>query len=75
VQFDLTEGRQSASEASVYARPNDVSDLARQIVELLDDPKRREAMGEFGRRRIETDLQWAHQAPKLLDAYRAAFEP
>jgi len=69
VQFDLTEGRVSASEASVYARPNDPVDLAAKIVELLDDPDRRQRMGAFGRWRIETSLAWHHQAPKLLAAY------
>ena len=45
VQFDLTEGRFSAQEASLYAKPNDARDLAEKIVELLDDPERRERMG------------------------------
>ena len=49
VQFDLTEGRFSAQEASLYARRNDPVDLAAKIVELLDDPERRAAMGAFGR--------------------------
>jgi glycosyltransferase involved in cell wall biosynthesis len=69
VQFDLTEGRCSAQAASLYARPNDPLDLGRKIVELLDDPARRERMGTFGRRRIETELEWRHEVPKLLAAY------
>jgi glycosyltransferase involved in cell wall biosynthesis len=71
VQFDLTEGRFSAREASLYARRNDPFDLARKIVELLDDPQRRRLMGAFGRRRVESELEWRHEAPKLLAAYRA----
>src|SRR5439155_3141823 len=51
VQFDLTEGRFSAQSASLYARRNDAVDLALKIVELLDDPERRAAMGALGRRR------------------------
>jgi glycosyltransferase involved in cell wall biosynthesis len=69
VQFDLTEGRVSAGEASLYARPNDALDLAARIVELLDDPERRQRMGAFGRLRVETALSWHHQAPNLLAAY------
>jgi glycosyltransferase involved in cell wall biosynthesis len=69
VQFDLTEGRRSALDASVYARRNDAADLAAKILELLDDEGRRRRMGEFGRRRIESELQWAHEVPKLLEAY------
>src|SRR5207244_10240140 len=49
VQFDLTEGRFSAQSASLYARRNDAVDLALKIVELLDDPERRAAMGAPGR--------------------------
>jgi glycosyltransferase involved in cell wall biosynthesis len=71
VQFDLTEGRYSAQEASVYAARNDVIDFGNKIVELLGDPARRARMGEFGRRRVEEQLEWRHEAPKLLAAYRA----
>jgi len=69
VQFDLTEGRYSAGEASVYARPNDAADMADRILELLDDPARCRQMGEFGRRRVETELAWPYEEPKLLAAY------
>ncbi|MGH9256868.1 MAG: glycosyltransferase family 4 protein, partial [Vicinamibacterales bacterium] len=69
VQFDLTEGRYSAQQASLYARRNDAFDLAERIVELLDDPARRMEMGEYGRRRVERELAWQHEAPKLLAAY------
>jgi glycosyltransferase involved in cell wall biosynthesis len=69
VQFDLKEGRHSAKRASLYARKNDVLDFAARIVELLDDPVRRAEMSEFGRRRVESELEWRHEAPKLLAAY------
>ena len=69
VQFDLAEGRISAREASLYARRNDASDLAEKILQLLDDPAQRRAMGEFGRRRVRDALEWRHEAPKLLAAY------
>jgi glycosyltransferase involved in cell wall biosynthesis len=71
VQFDLAEGRFSAQQASLYARRNDAFDLAIKITELLDDPARRAAMGAFGRRRIENELEWRYEAPKLLAAYNA----
>ena len=71
VQFDLAEGRFSAQDASLYARRNDPRDLAAKLVALLDDPARREAMGTFGRRRVESELEWRYEAPKLLAAYAA----
>ncbi len=74
VQFDLTEGRFSAREASLYARHNDEVDLAEKIVELLDDPDARDRMGRFGRERVERVLAWMYEAPKLLAAYDAVFQ-
>jgi len=74
VQFDLTEGRFSAQQASLYARRNDPDDLAVKIVSLLDDPERRARMGATGRARVENELEWRYEAPKLLAAY-AALEP
>lgn len=73
VQFDVTEGRVSAQEASLYARCNDPHDLAERILELLADPERRRKMGEIGRRRAENELAWVHEAPKLLAAYESLF--
>jgi glycosyltransferase involved in cell wall biosynthesis len=72
VQFDLTEGRFSAAEASLYARANDVADFAMKLCELLDDPAQRAAMGAIGRQRVEGGLAWHHQVPRLLQAYEAA---
>jgi glycosyltransferase involved in cell wall biosynthesis len=75
VQFDLTEGRFSAQDASLYARPNDAIDMAEKIVQLLDDPAARKRMGEYGRARIENVLAWQHEVPKLLAAYEALLGP
>jgi glycosyltransferase involved in cell wall biosynthesis len=75
VQFELTEGRFSAREASLYARPNDARDFAEKIVALLADPARRERMGQIGRDRVETRLAWKYEEPKLLAAYEALFAP
>ncbi len=74
VQFDLKEGRFSAEEASLYAKPNDAADLAEKLLDLLDDPEKRAAMGRFGRERVEKTLAWPHEAPKLLAAYELLFK-
>jgi glycosyltransferase involved in cell wall biosynthesis len=73
VQYELKEGRASAAEASLYARPNDTVDFAEKIVSLLDDPERRAAMGRIGRERVQAALSWAHSVPNLLAAYDRAF--
>jgi glycosyltransferase involved in cell wall biosynthesis len=69
VQFEMTEGRFSAGEASLYAAPNDPEDFARRIQELLLDPERRLQMGELGRQRMETELDWKYSRENLLRAY------
>lgn len=73
VQFDLTEGRYSAQDASLYARPNDAVDMAEKIVALLDDPDRRAEMSRIGRDRIVNHLSWDHTSRALLDAYDKYF--
>lgn len=73
VQFDLTEGRYSAQDASLYARPNDAADMAEKIVTLLDDPDRRAEMSRTGRDRIVNQLSWDHTSRALLDAYDKYF--
>jgi glycosyltransferase involved in cell wall biosynthesis len=72
VQFDLTEGRWSARDASLYARHHDVEDFARKILQLCDDPEMRARMGAYGLRRVKEELNWDHEVPKLLAAYQKA---
>jgi glycosyltransferase involved in cell wall biosynthesis len=69
VQFEMTEGRVSAGEASLYARENDTVDLADKLLDLIDNPERRAKMGAFGRARVERELSWATQIEPLLSAY------
>ncbi|MCP4607817.1 MAG: glycosyltransferase family 4 protein [Planctomycetes bacterium] len=71
VQFDLKEGRFSAQKASLYAERNNEIDLALKIIQLLDDPDLRQEMGRYGRNRIQDELAWKYEEPKLLAAYEA----
>jgi glycosyltransferase involved in cell wall biosynthesis len=73
VQFDLTEGRVSAGEASVYVQNTDTAEFGDKILELLDDPVRRDRMGAFGQKRIYCELAWAHEEANLLSAYEKLF--
>jgi glycosyltransferase involved in cell wall biosynthesis len=75
IQFDVTEGRFSAGPASLYAKPNDAKDMADALVYLLDRPALRQEMGRQGRARVEKELAWPYEAPKLLAAYNAVFAP
>ena len=72
VQFEVTEGRISAGDASLYAAANDPVDFAEKIEALLDDPERRARMGALGQERVFRELSWDHQVAPLLAAYEAA---
>ncbi len=69
VAFDLRETRVSAGPAAVYARPNEVDDYARAIVDLVDDPARCADMGRLGRERVEQQLAWGHQQHAYLGVF------
>lgn len=70
VQFEVTEGRVSAGEASLYAKPNDPKDFAEKVLELLADPAASARMGAFGRHRVETQMAWTYEVPNLIAAYQ-----
>jgi len=74
VQFNLKEGRFSAGEASLYSDDgNQPADFADKILWLLERSDQRKRMGEFGRRRVETELAWEYSVDHLLAAYERAF--
>ncbi len=73
VQFDLTEGRYSAQDASLYAKNNDAEDMAKKIMELLDNPELRKKMGAYGRNRVVNELSWEHTSKALLEGYEKFF--
>ena len=75
VQYDLVEGRRSAGDASLYAEPNNIQDFAKKIEVLLSDPDARSRMGGVGLQRMVENLEWKHQGPKLLNAYRYTLQP
>lgn len=69
VQYDLLEGKRSAGEASLYAEPNNIEDLANKIELLLENEEMRKKMGAIGRKRMEEEFEWKYQERKLLNAY------
>ncbi len=70
VQYDVLEGRRSALEASWYAKADNIEDLANKIVDLCHAGESAwRKMGEFGRKRMETELEWKYQSNKYLEVY------
>ena len=74
VLYDLTEGRRSAGDAALYARPNDPKDFARQMLTLLDSEELRQRLGARARKRIEESLNWDIEKQELLKAYERALD-
>lgn len=70
VQFTLKEGKFSAQEASLYAENTSIEDFGDKILWLLDNPEKAAEMGRFGRKRVETELSWDFEKPKLIGAYK-----
>lgn len=69
VAFDLRETRHSAQGAATYVQPNDVSEFARRVSQLFDDPSERHRLGQIGRQRVQDGLAWEYSAESLLRAY------
>lgn len=74
VQFELTEGRVSAGEASLYAKQNDAKDMAEKIIYLLERPETRKTMGKYGYNRVINELSWEHTSKALLEGYEKFFK-
>ncbi len=73
VTFDLKETRFSAQDSAIYVEPNDEARFAEGIAQLMDAPDLRRTMGEYGRRRVESELQWSKVGRNLLAAYAALY--
>jgi 3'-phosphoadenosine 5'-phosphosulfate sulfotransferase (PAPS reductase)/FAD synthetase len=56
---------------SRYAAQWNLNLIVRPCADLLDNPEQRARMGAFGRRRVQDELEWRYEAPKLLSAYDA----
>ncbi len=74
VQYDLLEGRRSASSSSLYAINGDTEDFGAKILQLLDNRELRISMGKIGKERLYNELSWEHQEASLLAAYEAALK-
>jgi glycosyltransferase involved in cell wall biosynthesis len=59
-------------DAGVLVPPGDSKALERAIVSLLDDPARRQFLGEAGYRRVHEQFTWKWAAERMVEVYREA---
>lgn len=71
VSFDLKESRYTAGDSAVFVADNSAVALAEAIIELVDDPERRQRMGASGYERIIGPLSWQASEVALLSVYEA----
>jgi len=69
VSFDLLETRRSAGDAALYVDHEDTRIFAHAVLGLLDDPARREKMGEIGLQRSVQLVGLDRSRTLLLEAY------
>jgi glycosyltransferase involved in cell wall biosynthesis len=67
VAFDLSQTRPLIDGAGVLVPPGDLGLFAKETAALLDDPGRRAALGDVGRRRAADELCWDRQSEVYLD--------
>ena len=58
-------------QTGLIVEPGQPEALAEAILSLMREPARAEQMGANGRRRVETELNWARFTQRLLDAVEA----
>lgn len=61
-------------DAGILVPPADSAALRQAIVALLDNPERRQRMGEAGLERVMNSLTWRHAAEKTVCVYREAID-
>lgn len=66
---DIVEG----GECGVCIDPNDPDDIARAINFMVDNPDKAEAMGQNGRKLVQTIYSWDTEEKKLLGFYEELF--
>jgi glycosyltransferase involved in cell wall biosynthesis len=68
VSYALKESMVTLQDAGIFVKPNDVEEMAKNIIELIDNKSLRDTLSlNAGRRAIE--LSWGNVSKPLLDAY------
>jgi len=74
VSFDLLESRRTAGPAAVFVRTHNPESFGDAILEILDDPIRRETLGRLALERVRTSLHWGLSSEVLAGAYEQVIQ-
>jgi glycosyltransferase involved in cell wall biosynthesis len=66
VAYDVQETRRLVEGAAVLVTPGEVEALAREVINLLDDPSERTRLGRVGSERVRLHLAWERQSEVYL---------
>jgi glycosyltransferase involved in cell wall biosynthesis len=61
-------------DAGILVPPADAGALERAILDLLDNPDKREKLAEAGYKRVQEHFTWKKAAEKVVDVYREAID-
>ena len=74
VSFELKESMYSLGQAGIFVKPNDTMLFSQALLDLVDNPEKREEIGKYGRERLK-ELSWDKVSQNLLKAYQYLEEP
>lgn len=69
VSFALKESMFSLKDAGVFVEPNDTNEMAKVILDLINDDDRKNRLGNNARDRVK-DLSWDKVSKPLIKAYK-----
>jgi glycosyltransferase involved in cell wall biosynthesis len=61
-------------DAGILVTPADKQALEDAIIDLLDDPEKRDRLGEAGLNRVKNAFTWRHAAQKTVDIYKETID-
>jgi glycosyltransferase involved in cell wall biosynthesis len=57
-------------DAGILIKEKDSSQIAKEVIKLLDDPKRREILGDKSLKRVKENFSWEKIAPEFIKNYQ-----
>ncbi|MBZ5667067.1 MAG: glycosyltransferase family 4 protein [Acidobacteriia bacterium] len=74
VSFDLLESRRTAGPAAMFVCTHNPESFGNAILEILDDPLRRERLGQLALERVRTTLHWGLSSEVLVTTYEQVIQ-